>query len=124
MIYYRIIWIKKVKMRNSSEKIVAVIDELELIKKKIKSPEANFLHSSFDTQEDIISELNNHILKLKKEDFSSIKELIILFAPTSDLQEISIDSGWGQLFLAISKRFDSAINDLIEEFDIKGEQNF
>ncbi|GAH80512.1 unnamed protein product, partial [marine sediment metagenome] len=37
---------------------------------------------------------------------------------------ISIDSGWGQMFLTISKKFDGAINDLIEEFDIEGEQNF
>lgn len=106
-------------MRKGNEKIVAVIDEIELIKEKIKSPKTSFLHSSFETKEDIISELNNHILKLKKEVFSNIENSIILFAPTSDLQDISIDSGWGQLFLIISKRFDSAIKDLIEEFKVK-----
>jgi hypothetical protein len=56
---------------------------------------------------------------LKKQDFSTIGELIILFAPTSDLQEISLDSGWSQIYLAISKRFDGAIKELIEEFDVK-----
>ncbi|MFW9875455.1 MAG: hypothetical protein ACFFG0_20300 [Candidatus Thorarchaeota archaeon] len=54
-----------------------------------------------------------------KEDLSKIKDLIILFAPTSDLQEISLDSGWSELFLIISERFDSVIKDLIEEFNIK-----
>lgn len=106
-------------MENTNEKISAVVDALELIKEKLKSSKTNLLHSSFNTKEDIISELNNHILKLQNENFSNIEKLIILFAPTSDLQEISIDSGWGQLFLTISKKFDSAVKDLIEEFNIK-----
>ena len=106
-------------MENINEKIEAVIDILEFIKKIIKGPETNILRSWFDTKEDIISELDSHILKLKKEDFSTLGELIILFAPTSDLQEISLDSGWGHLFLSISKKFDSAIEELIEDFNIK-----
>lgn len=106
-------------MKDSSEKIAIVVDILESIKVRLRSPETNLLHSSFNTEEDIIGELDNHIFRLRKEDFSNIEELIILFAPTSDLQEISIDSGWGQMFLTISKRFDSAVKDLIEEFNIK-----
>ena len=105
--------------KKTNEKIEVVINILESIKEMIKSPETNILHSRFDTKEDVITKLDNHILKITKEDFSNIEELIILFAPTSDLQEISLDSGWGQLFLKISKRFDSAIKDLIEEFNIK-----
>ncbi|NVM38312.1 MAG: hypothetical protein HWN81_22145 [Candidatus Lokiarchaeota archaeon] len=106
-------------MKTSNEKIDNVINILEHIKEIIQAPDTNILHSWFDTKEDIIAKLDNHILKLKKEDFSNIEDLIILFAPTSDLQEISIDSGWNQLFLTISKRFDNAIKDLIEEFNIK-----
>ncbi len=106
-------------MENTNEKIKAVVKILELIDKKLKSPEMNLLHSKFETKEDIISELENHILKLKREDFSKIGELIIFFSPTSDLQEISIDSGWGDLFLSIAERFDTTIKELIEEFDIK-----
>ena len=106
-------------MGNINKKIEVTIDILESIKKRLKSPETNILRSQFDSQEDIINELDNHILKLKNKDFSNIEELIILFAPTSDLQEISIDSGWGQMFLGISERFDSALKDLIEEFNIE-----
>jgi hypothetical protein len=106
-------------MENTHEKIRGVVEVLELIQEKLKSPEINVLHSRFATIEDLITELDSHILKLQREDFSIIEELIILFAPTSDLQEISIDSGWGQLFLDLSKRFDSAIKELIEEFKVK-----
>ena len=77
------------------------------------------IRSLFDTKEDLISELEDHILKLKNEDFSKIKDLIILFAPTSDLQEISLDSGWVKLFLIISEKFDCVIKDLIEKFKLK-----
>jgi hypothetical protein len=52
------------------------------------------------------------------EDFSKIEDLIILFAPTSDLQEISIDSGWATLFLEISEKFDLTIKELIKIFDL------
>ena len=106
-------------MKTSKKKIDTVINILESIKEMIKTPKTNVLHSRFDTKEELTTELEGHILKLRREDFSNIEELIILFAPTSDLQEISIDSGWGQLFLTISKRFDSTIKELIEEFNIK-----
>ena len=106
-------------MGNINKKIGLIIDILESIKTRIKSPVTNLIRSQFDSQEEIINELDNHILKIKSEDFSNLGELIILFAPTSDLQEISIDSGWGDLFLSIAERFDSAIKELIEEFDIK-----
>ncbi|MFX1281959.1 MAG: hypothetical protein ACFFA3_21600 [Promethearchaeota archaeon] len=106
-------------MSKNNLKIETIISILELIKKYIAVPETNLKHSIFDTKEDIINELNNHILKLKIEDFSKIEDLIILFSPTSDLQEISLDSGWGKKFLEISENFDLAIKDLIEEFDLK-----
>jgi len=112
-------YIYKKKLENVNEKIELVINILELIKEFIKAPETDIIRSLFDTKEDVINELDNHILKLTKEDFSNIEDLIILFAPTSDLQEISLSSGWGKLFLIISEKFDSAIKDLIEEFNLK-----
>jgi len=112
-------YISEKQIENVNKKIEVIINILDFIKEIIKAPETNILRSWFDTKEDLITELENHIIKLKKEDFSNIKELVILFAPTSDLQEISIDSGWGQMFLIISKKFDGAIKDLIEEFNIE-----
>jgi hypothetical protein len=44
---------------------------------------------------------------------------MILLAPTSDLQEISIDSGGGNLLITISEKLDFAIKVLIEEFNLK-----
>jgi len=106
-------------LENMNEKIAVVINIVEIIKKIIKSPETNIIRSSFDTKEEAINELDNNIHKLMKEDFSKIEDLIILFAPTSDLQEISLSSGWGKQFLIISERFDNGIKDLIEEYNLK-----
>ena len=102
-----------------NKKIAEVINIIKVLKGIIKSPETDILHSSFNTGEEVLNELNTHIQKLMKEDFSKIEDLIILFAPTSDLQEISITSGWGKQFLSIAERFDGAIKDLIEEFNLK-----
>ncbi len=76
------------------------------------------IHSGFDSPEDLIEELDNHIKNLTKEDFSKIDDLIILFAPTSDLQEIAIDNGWGDLYIELSEKFDSTINNLIEDYHL------
>ncbi len=102
-----------------NKKIEAVINILESIKEIIKAPETDMIHSGFDSSEDLIEELDKHIQNLTKEDFSKIDDLIILFAPTSDLQEIAIDNGWGKLYIDISEKFDSALNNLIEEYHLK-----
>ena len=76
------------------------------------------MHSQFDSKEELIQEIENHIQKLKNEDFSKVEDLITLFAPTGEFQEISIDSGWSKLYLILSERFDNAIKELIEEFNL------
>jgi hypothetical protein len=35
--------------------------------------------------------------------------LIVLFAPTGPIQEVSISSGWGNEFLDLAERFDRAV---------------
>ena len=35
--------------------------------------------------------------------------LVMLFMPTGPLQELSIDSGWGEAFIDLSTRFDEII---------------
>jgi len=97
-----------------NKKITAVIEILENLKRIIETKETNIIYSTFDSIEDLIFELDTHIQKLKDEDFSKIDDLILLFAPTSDLQEISISSGWGKQFLDISERFDSVTKDLFD----------
>jgi hypothetical protein len=37
--------------------------------------------------------------------------LSILFAPTGNIQEVSISSGWGEAFLELTARFDAALTE-------------
>ena len=71
--------------------------------------DTNMVWSTYDTKEELILELENYIQRLKNSDFSSIEQLISLFLPTGDLQEIAISSGWGEEYLSISKKFDDLI---------------
>ena len=62
--------------------------------------------------------MNDHIRRLKIKDFSKILDLIAIFLPTGDLQEIPLSSGWADDFLNISEKFDNVIKDIIEEFQL------
>jgi dATP pyrophosphohydrolase len=92
--------------RDVEEILVNLLDE---IKEIIRTQDTDVLWSSFDTKEDFLKELDNHIQRFQNNDFSSIEKLIGLFLPTGDLQEIAISSGWGEEYLAISKKFDDLI---------------
>ena len=41
----------------------------------------------------------------EKVDYSELKKL---FTPTGPIQELSIENGWGQSFIELANRFDSA----------------
>jgi hypothetical protein len=92
---------------------------LEIVKKLILEPRTNISWSTFNSKDELIFEIDAHIQKLKLEDFSKIRDLILLFAPTSDFQEISLSSGWSNQYLNLSERFDIAINNLCKKFQLK-----
>jgi hypothetical protein len=106
-------------LENIDNDETVLIEILEAIKKLILEPKTNLTWSTFDSKNDLIFEIDAHIQKLKLRDFSKVKDLILLFAPTSDFQEISLSSGWGNRYLDISERFDTAIEALCEKFDLK-----
>lgn len=76
---------------------------------KLSLPDCDILWSHYDSQADAVADLNDHIEQLKKFDFTRIDDLKLLFAPTGDLQEISISNGWEDEFLEQAILFDRAI---------------
>ncbi|MDH3232680.1 MAG: hypothetical protein OEQ29_04080 [Alphaproteobacteria bacterium] len=58
---------------------------------------------------DIAEMFRAAIAKLERGEPINKGALKILFLPTGDLQEISIDNGWGDEFVALAARFDRAI---------------
>ena len=106
-------------MENIDNNETVLIEILETVKKLILEPRTDISWSTFDNKDELIIEIDTHIQKLKLRDFSIVKDLILLFAPTSDFQEISLSSGWGNQYLNISARFDIAIEGLCEKFQLK-----
>ncbi len=106
-------------MENIDNDETVIIEILETVKELILEPKTDISWSTFDSKDDVILDIDSHIQKLKLRDFSKIKDLILLFAPTSDFQEISLSSGWGNRYLNISERFDTAIESLCEKYQLK-----
>jgi len=106
-------------LENIDNNETVLIKILEIVKKLILEPRTDISWSTFDSKDELIFEIDTHIQKLKLEDFSKVKDIILLFAPTSDFQEISLSSGWSNHYLNISERFDIAIRNLCEKFQLK-----
>ncbi|MHA2280703.1 MAG: hypothetical protein ACXAC5_07615 [Promethearchaeota archaeon] len=103
---------------NSNEKIVNIIKILEKILDIVKNTETDLTWSRFNTVDELIDELLDHVKRLMRRDFSKLDSLILLFAPTASLQDISVSSGWGSLFISISETLDKAIEELKREFHL------
>ena len=98
--------------KSVNEKINNVINVLRKTKVIIKNTATDVVWSRFENEEEVIAALDDHLEKLLSHDFDEIMDLIMLFAPTGSLQEISISSGWGTEYLALASEFDTAINEL------------
>ncbi|MHA1191503.1 MAG: hypothetical protein ACTSP9_04315 [Promethearchaeota archaeon] len=95
-----------------NEKINIVINVLKKTKAVIKNTNTDVAWSRFESEEEVIAALDKYIEKLLSHDFDNLRDLIIFFAPTGSLQEISISSGWGAEYLALASEFDTSINEL------------
>lgn len=89
--------------------IPEIIKILEQVADELIVPDGNVLWSPYENQAEALADVKNHIERLKQNDFSKLKALELLFAPTGSLQEISISSGWGSRFLVLAAQFDQAI---------------
>jgi len=95
-----------------------LIDVLMDVRNIIQKTESNMVWSSYNSEDELLRILDNHMVRLITVDFSKVDELVSLFLPTSDLQEISISSGWGDEYLILADRFDKAIKDVIKGFNL------
>ncbi len=95
-------WITHRKQRNNQE-ILAVLKELvSLLKQSDESA-----YSGLDIGQ-IISRIEQQSSNLRAGEKVDYEALKALFYPTGPIQEISIDNGWGDLFIQLAARFDSA----------------
>jgi hypothetical protein len=89
------VFLKGERISSVGEESIKVLQEvIELLQR----PETEVMYSQYNSAEEAITDLDDHLSRLLEGDISKIQELKLLFAPTGSLQDISIDSGWGDRF--------------------------
>jgi len=88
-----------------------VIKQLERLESMLLLPNTDFIWSNYSNADEALKDLDFISLKngLLKKDKKYIDRLLFLLAPTNDLQEISISSGWGSEFCKIAKTIEIAL---------------
>ncbi len=89
------------------EKLLYIFDEIKCL---VDRPDTDFSWSSFRNATEFSETFDLLIENIKKGVPGSMEEMQLLFAPTSDLQDISIDSGWSGKYIEISSRFNEYSN--------------
>jgi hypothetical protein len=72
-------------------------------------PSNDFAWSRWERADDALRELDRLIAAVEIGPLPERLGLTVLFAPTGSIQEVSINSGWSMEFLALSARFDAAL---------------
>ena len=89
--------------------IIAVKKQLHKLKELLSLPSTDVCWSTYNSPDEVISDLALIENGISNNDPHSIEQLLHLLAPTGNLQEISISSGWGHEFLNIAEALDAAL---------------
>lgn len=94
-------------------------DLVELLREVVvllRRPDTDTAYSRYKNAHEAVAEMETHLHCIEVGDFSKLRDLEILFAPTGTLQDISINSGWGEYFLTLAERFDRYVASLKKTF--------
>lgn len=97
---------KEIRVNKKYSNLLEIVMEMRNL---IDSPETDLVWSRFNTIDEVMKDLDSCIDKLELNDKSVIKDIKYMFAPTGSYQEISINSGWGDKFIELSKRVDELV---------------
>ena len=87
-----------------------LLDVFDEVIRIVRTPNADMAWTSYNNADELVCEFRSLIEDLKRGTPGSIDKIILLFAPTGTLQEISLSNGWGELFIEMSSRFDSLLD--------------
>lgn len=98
-------------MPNAKESLLEVLQEVRGL---LALPGNDFGNSTWDTAADALSELDGFIAAIETGRTFDHSRLSFLFLPACDIQEISMDSGWGDEFCTGAAWFDSAFDQYVK----------
>lgn len=88
-----------------SDHITEMIFLLNRVKTQIQNSDS-FLWCKKESAEGMVEDLDTCITKLEQGNVSDLSSLYYLWYPTSDCQELSLDNGWGELYITLADNFD------------------
>jgi len=86
----------------------ALLKVLQETRALLARPDNNFDWSSWENGEAALREIDALIASVCNGALPDPQQLALLFAPTGPLQEVSLSSGWGEMFLDLTERLDGA----------------
>ncbi len=86
--------------------LVQIFDEIRAL---LARHDNNFAYSGWEDLAQALTEVDLFRSSLKAKGFIVSPQMALLFLPTGPLQEVSINSGWGDEFLELANRFDQAV---------------
>ena len=90
-------------MDHNLRDVIAILEEIRHL---VRGPNTDVIWSRYNTVEEALADIDQHIARLIMGDLSKIGDVKVLFAPTCAFQEISLGSGWSDEYLEIAARFD------------------
>jgi hypothetical protein len=89
--------------------VTAFVSILEEARRFLAAADNGFSWSSWQDRDDALSEIDTLLSELRSGIVPSALTLNVLFAPTGPIQEVSLSSGWGDVFIELAARFDDAM---------------
>lgn len=88
---------------------ISALNELLVLLEQVRSKitdGSDMLWGWYETPGQLRSDLEQYVRQLAEADPSCLKEIRLLFLPTSVLQEHSIQNGWSKEYVALASDFD------------------
>jgi hypothetical protein len=93
--------------REDDRERTALIGVLEGTRALLLRPDNDFTWSSWRDAEHALAEVDGHLTRLRAGGALGTRTVAIVFLPTGPLQEVAVNSGWGDAFLELADRFDA-----------------
>lgn len=93
----------------SYDALIAVLVEA---RKLLARGDNDYAWSSWGDSDAACAEIDSLMFALRRGELPQLT-LQVIFAPTGPMQEVSLSSGWGCEFIALAKRFDHALAEIL-----------
>lgn len=94
-------------MNSNRTKLIEILREARAL---LARPDNDFAWSSWKDAPAALREIDDIISRIKSDEMPKRREIRVLFLPTGPIQEVGINSGWGQEFIELASRFDQVLS--------------